>query len=178
MLLDRKNDQLEFRIVIGKASEKLLGQRILDRENSRIKRHGGEIAFIIADVDRFKEINDKRGHAAGDVVLKCVADALQKACRESDAVARFGGDEFLVVMPDTDIEAAGLASDRIAAAIAGAAGECPAGVFSVSLGVHAGKGSDINAIFEESDKDLYRRKEERNPNAFGEKIMSLMDDDA
>ncbi len=152
--------------------------RILDRENSRIKRHGGELAFILADVDRFKEINDTRGHASGDTVLKCIADALQKVCRESDAVARFGGDEFLVVMPDTDADAAELARERIAKSIATAAEECQAGPFSVSLGVHAGKGSDINQIFEESDRDLYRRKEERNPSAFGEKIMSILDDDA
>lgn len=151
-------------------------ERVLERERARIKRYGGSMAFILADIDEFKAINDTRGHAAGDVVLKAVAGALSAASRESDAVVRFGGDEFLVAMSCDTPEDAGKARDRFAAALAEASAACPAGPFGVSLGVHFGDGEDIGLMIRESDKDMYRHKEDRSSSGFGDRVMEILDE--
>jgi len=150
--------------------------RVLERERSRIRRYGGSMAFILADVDEFKAINDERGHAAGDLVLKTIASALRAASRESDAVARFGGDEFLVAISCSSEAEAESARSRLAAALRQAAEACPAGPFSVSLGLHVGEDCDIGTMLEESDRDLYRRKEERNAAGFGQRVMDMLDE--
>ncbi len=150
--------------------------RLLERERSRMKRHGGQIAFILADVDAFKAINDERGHAAGDEVLRAVAAALMATCRESDAVARYGGDEFLVAMPETGMAEAEAARKRFQAALA-EAGSGPAGPFSVTLGVHAGDQADTDTVIERSDRDLYRRKEQKPGSGFGDSILAIMDEE-
>lgn len=150
--------------------------RILDRERTRLRRYGGSIAFILADVDDFKGINDTRGHDAGDAVLKAVADALLSRSRESDAVARMGGDEFLVAMMPATAEEAERARERFAAALEAASASGPAGPFSVSLGVHASEDWDVEALLKGSDKDLYRRKEERQGAQFGGRILEMLDE--
>ncbi len=70
----------------------------LEQTLARAKRYGHEFAVLFADLDDFKKINDQHGHLAGDAVLKAIAGRLQRAIRESDTVARFGGDEFLIVL--------------------------------------------------------------------------------
>jgi diguanylate cyclase (GGDEF)-like protein len=73
-------------------------QRELERSLAYVKRYGTSAALIYIDLDGFKPINDRHGHAAGDVVLKAVAGALVRAVRSSDIVARIGGDEFAVLL--------------------------------------------------------------------------------
>jgi len=151
--------------------------QVLDRERARLKRYGGSMVFLLADIDEFKAINDARGHAAGDVVLKTAARALAAACRESDAVARYGGDEFLVAMPNAGPGEAERARERFGKALAAAAETCPAGSFTVSIGVYGGDGRDMGLIFRETDKDLYRRKEERGAASFGDRVLEIMDEE-
>lgn len=152
--------------------------KVLERERSRIRRYGGSMAFILADVDEFKSINDERGHAAGDAVLKAIAEALMASSRESDAVARMGGDEFLVAISCDSQAEAESARSRLDAALREASGRCSAGPFSVSLGLHFGDDCDLGAMLEESDRDLYRRKEERNAALFGGRVMDMLDEAA
>jgi diguanylate cyclase (GGDEF)-like protein/PAS domain S-box-containing protein len=78
--------------------------QVLDREVKRSKRYNHSIAFLMIDVNRFKEINDRYGHQMGDEILKTVASSLRKSVRESDIVIRYGGDEFLVILLETDGE--------------------------------------------------------------------------
>lgn len=78
----------------------------LQKEWARIQRHSGSIALIMIDVDNFKEINDTYGHSVGDRMLQEVAGALVRQCRESDCVARCGGDEFAILCPGIDAHAA------------------------------------------------------------------------
>jgi diguanylate cyclase (GGDEF)-like protein len=75
-------------------------------EWARMQRHGGELSFIMADIDYFKRVNDTYGHSVGDKVLQEVARTIAGPCRESDLPARYGGDEFAVVVPNEGISGA------------------------------------------------------------------------
>lgn len=76
----------------------------LEEEIARCERHGGPLTVITLDLDCFKRVNDEHGHAVGDQVLRLFADQLKRATRGSDLAARYGGDEFLVMLPDCNIE--------------------------------------------------------------------------
>jgi diguanylate cyclase (GGDEF)-like protein len=148
--------------------------RAIDREAARRARYGGDLSVLLADVDKFKSINDTYGHAVGDEVLKAVARALQTAIREADSVARYGGDEFLVLMPATGPEDAEIARERLGQELdkVGSANDPP---FSVSLGAHTSGSADFDELFRETDKDLYRRK--IGPLAIGENLLAALDDE-
>jgi diguanylate cyclase (GGDEF)-like protein len=83
----------------GLFNRRYIEQRLED-EIARSKRHGRPLSVIIFDLDEFKQVNDTHGHGAGDALLKAFAERLSKATRGSDASARYGGDEFLVVLPE------------------------------------------------------------------------------
>ena len=148
--------------------------RAIDVETARRARYGGDLSVILADIDRFKSINDTYGHAVGDEVLKAVAEAMSAAIREADSVARYGGDEFLVFMPATGPEDAEIARARLEEVLAkeGCAHKPP---YAVSLGVHTSSDVDFDELFRESDKDLYRRK--IGPLAIGENLLAAIDDE-
>ncbi len=80
--------------------------RHLERERARARRSGESLGFIMIDLDHFKSINDTYGHQAGDVALKHTADILKTRARASDILIRYGGEEFLAVLPDTDLPGA------------------------------------------------------------------------
>lgn len=87
------------------------------KEINRINRYGGVISMIYLDIDRFKTINDTYGHPAGDLVLTKVAETLSNNIRESDILARFGGEEFVILLPQTDILAARALGERLRLAL-------------------------------------------------------------
>lgn len=75
---------------------------LLSKEISRVKRYGKGLAVMMVDITGFRRVNDSLGHTGGDVVLRQIAHLLQQRIRNSDFIVRFGGDEFLLVLPDTD----------------------------------------------------------------------------
>jgi len=85
-------------------------------EESRIRRMRRNLSFIMLDLDHFKSINDRWGHHIGDAVLKEVSQSLTSCLREMDIAGRWGGEEFLIVMPDTDLGGATLVAERVRAA--------------------------------------------------------------
>jgi diguanylate cyclase (GGDEF)-like protein len=88
------------------------------REQARSARHGHEISVLIVDVDHFKSVNDAHGHAAGDLVLRGVSGVLASATRRADILCRWGGEEFVVALPQTDLAGALVAAERIRSWIA------------------------------------------------------------
>jgi diguanylate cyclase (GGDEF)-like protein/PAS domain S-box-containing protein len=116
------------------------------------------LGVLYGDLDRFKDVNDLLGHAAGDRLLESVADALRLHTRERDAIARFGGDEFVVVCPELADEADLRAiANRVEAAVRRSA---PAGIaVGISFGIAvATPGMDADALLAEADRAMYRSK--------------------
>lgn len=95
----------------------LLNRRALDEvariELKRSARGGTPLSVILCDVDHFKLVSDRHGHAAGDRAIRAIADCLRGAVRETDALGRWGGEEFLAILPATDAHAAGLLAERM-----------------------------------------------------------------
>lgn len=94
-----------------KASEEL------DRELSRAQRHGHSLSVLLIDVDHFKRVNDDLGHETGDAALRAIASTLQACLRPSDRVGRWGGEEFVIILPETDHAGARIAAERIREAV-------------------------------------------------------------
>jgi diguanylate cyclase (GGDEF)-like protein len=137
---------------------------LLDREIQRLQRFGEGFSVLIVDIDHFKRINDRLGHAAGDVVLCAVAKALQAQAREVDRVARFGGEEFCVILPHTLHEGALQAAERLRDAIRALSIDWQDEVISVtvSTGVATAHTTDdaLDDLLQRADEALYRAKEE------------------
>jgi diguanylate cyclase (GGDEF)-like protein len=86
---------------------------LLDHELERAQRYGRPLTLAMADLDHFKEVNDRFGHLAGDTLLKAIAQAAGEGLRSADAIGRYGGEEFLVVLPETDIAGAVAVAEKI-----------------------------------------------------------------
>jgi diguanylate cyclase (GGDEF)-like protein len=91
----------------------------LSSELARVERFGGSLAVVLADLDSFKDVNDRYGHPAGDAVLREFADLLQDSLRDIDLASRWGGEEFLLVLPGTDLAGGAQVAERIRVALAG-----------------------------------------------------------
>ena len=128
----------------------------------RVARYGHAYCVALLDVDRFKELNDGAGHRAGDDVLRRVAEALTATIRSGDTLYRYGGEEFLVLLPEQTLDGAALAAERLRAAVEELSIDHPGGgAVTVSAGV-AGLGSgecSPEELFELADRALYRAKE-------------------
>ncbi len=110
----------------------------LQEELARARRDGKTLVCLIIDVDHFKRVNDTWGHAAGDEVLREIAQRIESQVRASDVAARYGGEEFIVLLPGTDESAALLLSERIRSAVSAAPIDLPGGetlTMTVSIGI-------------------------------------------
>lgn len=129
----------------------------------RVKRYDGHLAALMVDIDHFKQINDQHGHNAGDEVLKALSQMLLSILRNSDIICRWGGEEFVVLMPEINLEEACHIAERIrkrAEEEAVYAADSRIG-FSVSIGVTSYQGQlTIEELLHEADKALYIAKTE------------------
>lgn len=136
---------------------------LAEQELSRALRYGGSLSVLMMDLDHFKRVNDTYGHKAGDAVLKRFAELVRAELREVDVVGRVGGEEFAVLLPETDAEHAREVAERLRCSVA--AGEAEAGGgrmlrFTVSIGVASlgEKRRDLDALLTSADRALYRAK--------------------
>jgi len=131
------------------------------RALERYRRHGGDAVLIVLDIDRFKSINDRHGHPAGDRVLRRVAQVLLENMRATDTATRYAGDEFLLVLPDTNLEGAAEMAKRIRERFSEALARDFDANCSVSLGAAAAYEDmvDVEDWIQQADTALYRAKE-------------------
>lgn len=134
----------------------------LHAEVKRAQRTGASMAVLLLDLDRFKSINDRCGHAMGDAVLTAVGQTLTRTLRASDIRCRWGGEEFLVVLPDTDLPRAQVVAQGLLKNIAAATVLAPQGPVSTtaSIGLTMTRRGEMNleAIIQRADVALYRAK--------------------
>jgi diguanylate cyclase (GGDEF)-like protein len=136
---------------------------ILARELKRARRESTTLSVIMADLDHFKDINDVLGHAAGDEVLREAARRMSACVREYDAACRYGGEEFLIILPGLDLAGATARAEGIRSALAATPFHIAESLHNVtcSLGVTASSGAagfDAPALLQEADEALYTAK--------------------
>lgn len=131
---------------------------MLPREIERAARYGNQLSVLLMDIDGFKKYNDTYGHLKGDAVLKSIGRVFSTQLRISDTIARFGGDEFVVILPETNRRKAIAIASRIRNAVAMQPFE-DAGL-SVSIGVATYRpGMTPEQLIDEADREMYRRKQ-------------------
>ena len=134
----------------------------LEQEVHRQQRYGSKLSMMVCDIDLFKRINDNYGHLAGDKVLKIIAKSLQVNLRDTDFIARFGGEEFVALMPETSLQEAKIVAEKLRKEIEGSPFNFkkePVQI-TVSFGISEFIGKDTaTEVFERADKALYEAKE-------------------
>jgi diguanylate cyclase (GGDEF)-like protein len=136
----------------------------LARELDRAEREERALSIVIADLDHFKRVNDTHGHPVGDAVLRQTAERFRTALRGYDLIGRYGGEEFLVVLPGCEEARAGRVAERLRGAVAArpieAAGVAVAVTMSLGVACATEPGTDATALIKAADAALYRAKEQ------------------
>lgn len=132
----------------------------VNRERARQIRDGGSFGVILADLDHFKDVNDTYGHLAGDAVLKEAACRMRSCVRSYDSVGRYGGEEFLIVVPAGDANSTAAVAERIREAISGKPVMTEAGPIPItaSLGIAVSVGWEAKEVLRSADEALYYAK--------------------
>jgi diguanylate cyclase (GGDEF)-like protein/PAS domain S-box-containing protein len=140
----------------------------LDRELARAQRHGNALSVILADIDHFKAVNDELGHEMGDTVLRGIAGTVQATLRPTDRIGRWGGEEFVIILPETNHSGARTAAERIRVGVEQAR-TIPDRVITLSLGVASlgpvrssnprAISHTVDSLVRIADEELYRAKE-------------------
>lgn len=141
-------------------------RQVAQKEIARAARDRHTVALMIVDMDRFKAVNDTHGHLVGDAVLVAVAERLTAELRQYDSIGRFGGEEFVAILPEVDMATARAVSHRILAGIrklevfSPDAPAVPLGGFSASIGValYPNNGADVESLLHVADSALYAAK--------------------
>jgi diguanylate cyclase (GGDEF)-like protein len=152
-------DQARHDTLTGLANRRVLEERLAPLMSCS-KRHDRPLTMASMDLDNFKKINDTLGHARGDEVLQLVARTLSKMIRESDLLVRMGGDEFVLVLPDTPVASARILADRLCRAVdsLGIAAGCEQ--LGISIGLSQWQPEyGLEAWRQRADENLYRAKE-------------------
>jgi len=159
--LQQKHEQAVRDPLTGLYNRLAYDERVA-QEFKRWKRYRQPMALMVIDVDHFKRINDDYGHKAGDKALALIADQLRRHLRESDFLARFGGEEFVVLMPETEVDAARVAAEKLREAVQ----QCQFHYqgrqvpITVSAGLARLRDDDsVDRLFQRADQAMYRAKQ-------------------
>lgn len=136
--------------------------RTLNEEMAKADRYHRKLSLVLMDLDDFKSLNDAFGHLMGDRVLQYIAEVLRKKLRHQDKAGRFGGEEFLLVLPETDLKGAALVAERIRAdiekSVASQLGLARPVSVSAGVSTYPTDGRDCENLLEHADVALYRAK--------------------
>ncbi len=136
-------------------------QDMFERELIRVRTDRGRLCLMMADVDRFKDINDKLGHIIGDRILAAIADAFREFLRPSDLIARFGGDEFAILLPGLSLAEATATAERLRESLVSYSDpSLPSGV-TISIGLtEAAESDDLDCLLQRADAAMYDAKDQ------------------
>lgn len=161
-LLEQKVREQAIRDALTGLFNRRYLSEILEGELSRAHRAGYQVAFLLADLDHFKSINDTCGHSAGDYVLQQAAHLIRENIRCSDIACRYGGEEFLIVMPEIRAEDALLRAENLRAAIQEMVitfeGKVIPLTASIGLALYPFDGQDSSTLFSAVDTAMYTAK--------------------
>jgi len=136
---------------------------LLEKEIARVKRNKQPFTMLMIDVDGLKQVNDHYGHSAGSRLIKTVARAIEGVVRESDILARYGGDEFIVLLPGTGIDSAHLCAERIRTAVSNCSfdvsGRRVSATTSIGIASYPDSAAEAQAVLDKADMALYRSKQ-------------------
>jgi diguanylate cyclase (GGDEF)-like protein len=137
---------------------------LMSREVERARRHGKPLTLAMADLDHFKQVNDRFGHSTGDHALQVVASTLRRGSREYDILGRYGGEELMILLPETDLPTAEAVLERLRQAVADLHIESADGErvpLTISIGVtQLRQGDSSDELLDAADKQLYLAKEQ------------------
>ncbi|MDL0433021.1 diguanylate cyclase [Marinobacter sp. TBZ242] len=133
-------------------------QSVMEKELALAKRNGKPLVLIMADLDNFKTVNDSEGHQSGDDVLRQVAEVFSENLRAMDIAGRYGGDEFIFGLPETDISSAIEITERIREKVEAIFSDRSATTLSIGLASYPGAGRSLETLITAADKALYEAK--------------------
>jgi diguanylate cyclase (GGDEF)-like protein len=144
-------------------NNRLCFSEAFEREVERMVRYNQKLCVLMADIDNFKMINDTHGHLMGDKILCAIADILRSSVRKSDIVARYGGDEFVILMPMADEAKGHIVATRIRDLLAewNETSPLPDTTLGLSIGIHEADRENVKDILIKADEKLYQEKEHR-----------------
>jgi diguanylate cyclase (GGDEF)-like protein/PAS domain S-box-containing protein len=134
-----------------------IGQALIEAQ-----RDEGRFAVLFLDLDRFKYVNDSMGHMAGDKLLQVVAERLKKSVRETDTISRLGGDEFIILLRDTDLDGTAHVAEKILGAVADPIdinGVTVTTQCSIGISMYPDDGGDVNTLIKNADAAMYHAKD-------------------
>ncbi len=132
-------------------------------ELGRSQRYGGKLSLLMVDIDHFKRINDSHGHRTGDLVLAAVSEQIRKALRETDVAGRLGGEEFAIMLPETNLGGAILVAERLRKQVATQAididdGQTVQCTLSIGVACLDNTITDLENLLHHADTTLYSAK--------------------
>lgn len=166
----KRREELEVELKLQATTDPLTGllnrrqyETLFRREQERVRRHAGKLSLCVTDLDHFKKINDEYGHDVGDQVLRHISDLFVETLRHTDIVGRFGGEEFILLLPDTDLDNAMVVIDRLREKLQASPIEadgkeiCITATFAVTE--VTAEDVTIEDVIRRADKALYQGKE-------------------